>query len=126
EHLTRWGNLIPVEISAHLYYENGTRYCLSICRDITPRKKATAEIGRAVMQINDNIHQMATIGDKIRNPLTIILSASEEYDGVNAVLLRDAIKQIDDFVDQMDQGWVNSEKVRSFLIKNYGVEINTS
>ncbi|MDD1724421.1 MAG: PAS domain S-box protein, partial [Methanospirillum sp.] len=123
EHLTSGGEMIPVEISAHLYSEDDCLYCLSICRDITSRKKTMAELGRALNQISTNVYQMATIGDKIRNPLSVILAIAEEYRNPGSDMMFQAIRNIDDFIAQLDLGWINSEKVRTFLLKNYGVEI---
>ena len=124
EHLTRSGRIIPVEISAHFYHENGYRLCLSICRDITARKKSQEELSQAIMQINKNILQMATIGDEIRNPLAVILSSCEggqvcqEKNYQNVV---SAVKTINRFIDKIDQGWVESDKVRAFITKHYGI-----
>lgn len=30
------------------------------------------------------------------------------------------VKRIDDLVRQLDQGWVQSEAIRAFLLKHYG------
>lgn len=121
EYLTRDGRRIPVEINAHLYYEHGKRFCLSVCRDITTRKKAMGELSQAVMQINKNIHQMATIGDNIRNPLAIILSTCEDCGGQQNLLVKESVDHIDAFIKKLDEGWVESEKVRQFLQKQYGI-----
>ena len=65
EHIAKDGHVIPVELSAHLFEENGTRLCLIICRDITFRKQAMEELKRAVSQIDDNLHQIAILRDQI-------------------------------------------------------------
>lgn len=112
----------PVEINMLLYKKNGTYLCLSICRDIARRRQEMEEHSRALRQINHNIHQMAIIGDEIRNPLSIILSTCEECRDVfcNQVILS-AVWQIDEFLSRLDIGWVESDKVREFLIKHYGI-----
>jgi PAS domain S-box-containing protein len=121
ELICRDGTHIPMEISSHLYSENGKRLCLSICRDITQRKQAMDELTRSLTQINNNIYQMATIGDKIRNPLSIILSACEECQGKNEGIVLSAVENIDSFISELDTGWVESDKIRAYLYHNYGI-----
>ncbi|PWR72650.1 response regulator [Methanospirillum lacunae] len=121
EQVAKDGTVIPVEINAHLYHENGMGFCLSVCRDITVRKKAMNELSRALSQINRNIYQMATIGDKIRNPLAIIVSTCEECRGERTEVVHSVVQNIDEFISELDQGWVESEKVRAFLQKQYGI-----
>jgi len=121
EHLSKGGEVIPVEINAHIYRENGARFCLSVCRDITIRKKAMGELSRAISQINKNIYQMATIGDKIRNPLAIIISTCEECNGKKSDIIQEVVNKIDEFINELDLGWVESEKIRIFLFKQYGI-----
>jgi len=119
------GMIIPVEVNAHHYMENGVKMCLSICRDISERKKNEAKLARLVMRINENLHQMAVMSDKIRNPLAVILTACEqcEVSEANPRVLH-AVDDIDDLIKEIDSGWVESEKVRSYLFKNYGIEID--
>jgi len=124
EQVAKDGTIIPVEINAHLYQENGTLFCLSVCRDITIRKQAMGEISRALSQINQNIYQMATIGDKIRNPLAVIISTCEECCGERTEAVHSVVQEIDEFINKLDQGWVESEKVRAFLLKQYGIGSN--
>ena len=126
ELLTRSGRIIPAEISAHLYYEDEVRYCLAICRDITVRKETMREMSEAIVQINKNIHQLATIGDEIRNPLAIILSLCDslclEDSGKQQIVSE--IRTIDEFISRLDQGWVESDKIRAFLLKHYDIFID--
>lgn len=122
ELISRSGKKIPTEINTHLYREKETFFCLSICRDITRRREVMVELSRAINQINENIYQMATIGDEIRNPLAIILSGCEEYqDNGCQEIIKTAVKQIDEFISRIDKGWVESEKVKGFLLKHYGI-----
>ena len=121
EHQSRSGQIIPVEISAHFYHENGYSLCLSICRDVTARKRAMEELSQAIVQIDNNIHQMATIGDEIRNPLAIILSSCQECNERNCQKVISAVQKIDAFISRLDQGWVESDKVRAFLMKYYTI-----
>lgn len=116
EHIAKDGHVIPVELSAHLFEENGTRLCLIICRDITFRKQAMEELKRAVTQIDDNLHQIATIGDQIRNPLSVIMSCCEECTMKEHDKVIQAIKKIDACIQKLDLGSLKSEKVRNVLL----------
>ncbi|NLV26801.1 MAG: response regulator [Methanomicrobiales archaeon] len=120
EYVSKDGRVIPVEISAHLFEENGSRFCLAICRDITFRKQAIEELKMAIEQIDENLHQISTIGDQIRNPLSIILSSCEESDSFNYTQITDSVKRIDDFIRRLDISSVESEKVRNVLCGLYG------
>lgn len=127
EHIAKDGHVIPVELSAHLFEENGTRLCLIICRDITFRKQAMEELKRAVTQIDDNLHQIATIGDQIRNPLSVIMSCCEEADINQNETILHAVKKIDICIQKLDLGSLKSEKVRNVLLglngyKTYGFQ----
>ena len=39
-HVRKDGSIFPVEVSAHLFELHGSRVVLSICRDITERKRS--------------------------------------------------------------------------------------
>jgi len=122
EHLTKEGNVIPVEISAHLYEENVNRFCLVICRDITFRKRARGELKQAIIQIDENLHQIATIGDEIRNPLSIIMSCCEDCENCQKNTVLDAVLEIDSFIRRLDLGSIDSEKVRNVLLRINGIK----
>lgn len=127
EMVTKFGSIIPVEINAHYYHENGMKMCLSIIRDISERKKDEAELARLVMRINENLHQMAVMSDKVRNPLSVILCSCEQCEvaASNPQVIQ-AVDEIDNLIKEVDSGWVESDKVRSFLLKNYGINIDNN
>jgi len=113
EHITKDGSIIPVEISAHLYEENGSRFCLVIIRDRRFREAA-------MKQIEETIHQIAIIGDQIRNPLSVIMTTCEECDACSRTGIMDAAKKIDTCIQHLDKGSLESEKVRRMLARLYG------
>jgi len=121
EFIGRSKQAIPVEISAHIYPDPQSLLCLSICRDITERKKTEAELIQAFSLIDQNLLKMAILNDKIRNPLTIILSSCDACGGTLKMKEQvcDAVQSIDDLISQIDNGWVESEKVRNYLFKYY-------
>ena len=87
--------------------------------EIIHRKRTDLEIHTALAQITQNMEQLATLNDEIRNPLTIISLISDTVDEEYHEKMMDAIHNIDDLVKRLDQGWLQSDKVRSFLIKHY-------
>ena len=70
---------------------------------------------RALAQISRNLELMAILNDEIRNPLTIITVVCDIEPGQYTQTILQAVKDIDAIIDRLDQGWLESEKVRSFL-----------
>ena len=87
--------------------------------EIIHRKRTDLEIKTALTQITQNMEQLATLNDEIRNPLTIISLISDYLDKEYQEKMITAIQNIDDLVNRLDQGWLQSDKVRNFLIKHY-------
>jgi len=88
--------------------------------DITDHKRFEEQLKTGgITQIEHNMEQFQILNDQIRNPLQAILS----YVNLDCVHYRqDITKQIsmiDALVDRLDYGWVESEKVRRFLIRHY-------
>ncbi|AGK60763.1 PAS domain S-box [Archaeoglobus sulfaticallidus PM70-1] len=72
---------------------------------------------RAFRQIEDNIEKFAILVDQIRNPLSVI-SGTAEMKVKNkeiAELILKQVEAINDLVKRLDDGWLESEKVREFL-----------
>ncbi|MEN6394859.1 MAG: PAS domain-containing protein [Methanoregula sp.] len=91
--------------------------------DITDRKQMEAAKRRALEQIEKNIEQFAILGDHIRNPLAVIVGLSSMAPGevTDKIILQ--AREIDRIVTQLDQGWIESEKVREFIKHYYMVGI---
>lgn len=87
--------------------------------EIISRKRADQEIQKAIAQISENMEQMATLNDTIRNPLSVIAAISEMVSPAYSQDLIEAVHAINAMVTLLDKGWVHSEKVRNFLIKHY-------
>lgn len=116
EYISKDGMIIPVEISAHLYEENGSRFCLVVIRDRRFREEA-------IKQIKETIHQIAIVGDQIRNPLSVIMTACEECTSDSHEEIMKAVQQIDTSIQDLDKGSSKSEKVRKTLAKLYGFHL---
>jgi PAS domain S-box-containing protein len=91
--------------------------------DITDRKQMEAVKRSALEQIEKNIEQFAVLGDHIRNPLAVIvgLSSLAPGDVTDKIILQ--AREIDRIVTQLDQGWIESEKVREFIKRYYMVGV---
>ena len=108
--------------------ENGNPVCIMASFiDITDRKQMEAVKRTALEQIEKNIEQFAILGDHIRNPLAVIvgLSSLAPGDVTDKIILQ--AREIDRIVTQLDQGWIESEKVREFIKRYYmvGVPFNS-
>jgi two-component system, response regulator PdtaR len=88
--------------------------------DITDRKEFEDHLKReGISQIEHNMEQFQILNDQIRNPLQAIMG----YIDLDCILFRpkigEQIKKIDNIIARLDHGWVESEKVRNFLLRHY-------
>jgi PAS domain S-box-containing protein len=88
--------------------------------DITEHKKFEAQLKtEGITQIEHNMEQFQILNDQIRNPLQAIMG----YVNLDCIHYRERIMEqiwmIDNIVSCLDRGWVESEKVRRFLIRHY-------
>lgn len=116
---TQSGVLFPVELRQNFFEYGGREGNCSIIRDISERKYNELLIARAFARIDQNMEQFGALNDKIRNPLNIILCHASELSTPEGREILEQIQKIDEIVDTLDQGWVQSEKIRAFLRKHY-------
>jgi PAS domain S-box-containing protein len=91
-----------------------------IGRDITFWIQVHTEMEReGIVQIEKNMEQFQILNDQIRNPLTMILSYASMDEYVHRDKIIEAVQKIDNLVTRLDKGWIESEKVRSFLLRHY-------
>jgi len=88
--------------------------------DISDHKRLEEQLKKeGVMQIEQNMEQFQILNDQIRNPLQAIMG----YVSLDCARYRENIMKqigmIDDLVSRLDRGWVESEKVRKFLLRHY-------
>lgn len=88
--------------------------------DITDHKEFVEHLkNEGITQIEQNMEQFQILNDQIRNPLQAIMG----YVNLDCEKYRqriiDQIGQIDTLVNRLDRGWVESEKVRRFLLRHY-------
>ena len=92
--------------------------------DITEQVQMDQIKTHVYQQIEKNIEQFAILGDHLRNPLTVIIGlcdvmADEQIAGKIAL----QAKEIDSIITRIDNGWIESEKIREFLKKYYDVGV---
>lgn len=119
----RDGNSFPCEVRVTpLYDSNGTLYgYVSINRDISTEIEGRSREALALRTIEENLTQLATLNDQIRNPLTVIIGLLDLEEGEEFEKIRQQAWAIDDIVRRLDQGWVESLSIREFLYKHYGI-----
>jgi len=88
--------------------------------DITDHKRFEEQLKKeGITQIEQNMEQFQILNDQIRNPLQAIMG----YVNLDCFQYRerimDQIMMIDSLVDRLDRGWVESVKVRRFLLRHY-------
>lgn len=92
---------------------------LGIVRDITHQLELERSKGEALIQIERIMEQMQTYNDHIRNPLTILACLIDTHDHTHKDDMNQQIKEIDSIIDQVDKGFIESEKVRRYMKRNY-------
>ena len=90
-------------------------------RDISERVRFEEERKKLILQIQENIAELAILNDGIRNPLSIILSHAEALDSAESMRIIKEVDRIDDMVTNLDRQWINSISVLSFLERNYRI-----
>lgn len=84
------------------------------------RRKADDELRREVCsQLDRNIEHLACLGDRIRNPLTVIAGLTGLEDGEVARRITEQTQIIDGVLTELDRGYVASLSVRQYLKKHY-------
>lgn len=74
---------------------------------------------KAYQQIEQNIEQFAILVDHIRNPLAAIqwITELEVENKETAKKIIKQVERIEDVIKRLDEGWLESEKIREFLRK---------
>ncbi|WP_286879132.1 PAS domain S-box protein, partial [Methanoculleus sp. UBA413] len=111
------GTAAFVELNESPIMEHGRVVGVQVVgRDITERKQNEHLRRQAFEQIERNIEQFAVLGDHIRQPLQVILGRAELLDDEKtAAIVRAQVERINEYITQLDRGWIESRKVREFL-----------
>jgi two-component system, response regulator PdtaR len=88
--------------------------------DITDLKRIEQQIReKGLTQIDQNMEEFQILNDQIRNPLQAISGYLELDCQQYKSRIQNQIRVIDEIITRLDNGWVESEKVRSFLYRHY-------
>lgn len=118
---TKGGITIPVEINARVFDQFGRPAFVAIMRDITEREEVEHLKMNAFRQIESNLQQFAILNDHIRNPLQGMIGLADMMDDPLAKKIIQYGKMIDEIVNKIDRGYIESEKIHEFLRKYYDI-----
>ncbi|MBP2145167.1 PAS domain S-box-containing protein [Methanofollis sp. W23] len=121
QYLTTDGTPVDAEVILGRFELTSGPYLLAIIRDITERKQLEQLKSEAFAQIEQNLRQFAALNDEIRNPLQVIQGLAELDGGENTEKYLRQVAAINDLVDRLDRGYIESDKVREFLRKHYHI-----
>jgi PAS domain S-box-containing protein len=89
----------------------------SLRREMRERERIERERAEAYRQIERNIEQFAVLTDHIRNPLQVVQGMADVIEDERAAKIREQVNRIKEILRQLDDGWVESEKVREYLVR---------
>ena len=118
---TKTGKRIPVEVNARTFDQFGRPAIAVIVRDISEREEIEHLKKEAFQQIEKNLQDFAVLNDHIRNPLQGIIGIADLMDDVPAQKIIIYATMIDEIVNRIDRGYIESEKIHEFLRKYYGI-----
>jgi len=113
--------------SATLYTPDGQTPLATIAQgyDVTEKNRLEREKDSALEQIQNNLAILAILNDEIRNPLAIIMATASMLDDTDtANIIDNEVHRIDQLVTQLDQRWLQSEKVLNMIRKHYNITVS--
>lgn len=115
------GTYVDTEVTFNRFDLTSGPYLLAVARDITGRKEEERLKAEAFARIEQNLEQFAVLNDEIRNPLQVIQAIAEMHPSDETAIVLEQVGHIDRLVDNLDAGYIESEKVRDFLRKHYHI-----
>jgi PAS domain S-box-containing protein len=107
-------------LASGIIYKGG-RAIIGSLMDITDKLELQMAKLKALEQIKKNIENYAILVDHIRNPLAVISGVLEVYETGDEEfekmrdLVMESVKRIERVVENLDKGWLESERMRKFL-----------
>ena len=96
--------------------QEDSRRVAVISHDITRERELEQARQEAFDRIRQNIEQFAILGDHIRQPLQVILGTACLLEDEQATgKIQREIERINGYIRQLDQGWIDSRKIREYL-----------
>ncbi|NLO77124.1 MAG: PAS domain S-box protein [Methanomicrobiales archaeon] len=123
--ISRDGQTVRFDIRGALLSYLGQEMVVLIGRDVTELLNLKQREREAMDQIEENLTNLATLNDHIRNPLMIISAYTEMDATEHAEVVMEQIKEIDGIINRLDRGFLESEKIREFLRKHHDLGINS-
>ncbi|WFN34124.1 PAS domain S-box protein [Methanogenium sp. S4BF] len=120
--ISRDGLLVRFEIRGGLVNYLGKVMVVLVGRNVTELLNLKRRQREALDQIENNLANLATLNDHIRNPLMVISAYTEMDATEHAKVVMDQIQEIDGIINMLDRGFLESEKIREFLRKHHDVE----
>ncbi|MFA7198989.1 MAG: PAS domain S-box protein [Methanoculleus sp.] len=120
-YIAQGGGIVWGRLTATLLRDaNGLpRSVISMVEDINSYRMAEALKEAAFARIEQNMEQFAILGDHVRHPLQVILARADLMaDEETAEKIREQVQRINGYVKQLDEGWIESRKIREFLRRN--------
>ena len=106
----------------HIYsYSPKKGQFAAIFSDVTDFVALRKEHTRMMIQINRNIEQLAILNDEIRNPLQVITGYALLDDGESSDKILNQIHIIDKLINELDKRWLESDKIREYLMKHHNL-----
>lgn len=112
------------QTNSHLSIQ-GEEFTCIFARDMTETVEMREREKEALRQIEENLLSLAILNDHIRNPLTVISATADLHEDDSREVILSQVDQIDEIVRKLDQGWLESAKIREFLVKHYDFEEDT-
>lgn len=94
---------------------------VGIVSDISEVRENEEAKKKALLAIEKYMEQFAVLNDHIRNPLQVIAGYNDLQGGEYGEKIADQIANVNRIIDQLDKGWIESESIRDFLRRHYGI-----
>ncbi|MFH0966731.1 MAG: CHASE4 domain-containing protein [Methanobacteriota archaeon] len=111
-------NEVILDANLQFVEMDGRKLRFLIAHNITEEMRLRDEQEIAIRQIDRNLGQLAALNDEIRNPLTLIAAWTELDNPPSRAKIMEGVRRIDEIIDRIDNGYVESEKVRKYLHKS--------
>ncbi len=115
------GSVIEAEVYVNRVNLDHSVIMQVMVRDKTIMNEMIRRELMAISKIEENLVQLATINDQIRNPLSIISTLCESQGGEYVEEIHNQITRIDILINEIDKGFISTDKVRMYLKKHYEV-----
>ncbi|HOL42078.1 MAG TPA: HAMP domain-containing protein, partial [Methanospirillum sp.] len=119
--LNKDGKIVKTEAKCSAILSGDDVLIMIIFHDVTELLEMRKREITAIAQIEENLVKLAAINDQIRNPLAAITILNEMQGGQYEEKILEQIRIIDDLINEVDKNFMNTDKVRLFLTKHYGI-----